>query len=310
MDLKQLEYMVAIADKGNISKAAESLYITQSGLNQQLMKLERELGMQLFFRNKHYLRPTQAGEIYLNSAREILRIKRSTYAYLGDLKEQAVGEIAMGLTHEHGIDLFTDIFTAFNERYPGITFSLTEAIVNTQQSLLQSGQIDLGVVMLREQEQIDLNYIPVLEEEMILGIPKGHPMAAAGSMLGQPLKEIDTLAHFREDKFSLIFANSTMRKLIDPQFQMAGFHPRLMIESAMNHALIQLVSRGLCCTILPYTRALSSRFSEDCIWFRLPGRPSWHIYIAHRRDMHMSKCHQYFIQLAKDYGKRMETRFV
>ena len=52
MDLKQLEYMVAIAECGNISKAAETLFITQSGLNQQLIKLEKELGQQLFYRNK------------------------------------------------------------------------------------------------------------------------------------------------------------------------------------------------------------------------------------------------------------------
>ena len=96
MDLKQLEYMVAIAECGNISKAAETLFITQSGLNQQLIKLEKELGQQLFYRNKHYLRTTQAGKLYIDSAKEILRIKKNTYAQLEDLKGNVVGEIALG----------------------------------------------------------------------------------------------------------------------------------------------------------------------------------------------------------------------
>ena len=79
MDLKQLEYIVAIAECGNISRAAETLFITQSGLNQQLIKLEKELGQQLFYRNKHYLRTTQAGKLYIDSAKEILRIKKNTF---------------------------------------------------------------------------------------------------------------------------------------------------------------------------------------------------------------------------------------
>ena len=91
MDLKQLEYIVAIADYGNISRAAEALYISQSGLNQQLIKLEKQLGIQLFYRNKHYLRMTQAGEVYVKNAREILHIRKNTYAELDDLKGTIVG---------------------------------------------------------------------------------------------------------------------------------------------------------------------------------------------------------------------------
>lgn len=77
MDLKQLEYILAIAEHGNISRAATSLYISQSALNQQLLHLEKELGMKLFHRDKRNLIPTPAGKIYLESAREILKIKKT-----------------------------------------------------------------------------------------------------------------------------------------------------------------------------------------------------------------------------------------
>ena len=61
MDVKQLEYMVKIAEEQNISRAAEKLFITQSALNQQLLKLERQLGTPLFFRSRSQFRPTPAG---------------------------------------------------------------------------------------------------------------------------------------------------------------------------------------------------------------------------------------------------------
>ena len=309
MDFRQLEYIVAIAENKSISKAAESLFISQSGLNQQLIKLEKELGIQLFDRNKHFLRPTQAGEIYVKNAVEILKIKRNTYSLLSDLKKYAIGEITLGLTHEHGIELFTEIFTAFNQRYPGITFSLTEAIVSKQNDLLLGGELDLGLVMLQESERINLDYIPLYEEELILGIPKNHPEARYSADFGSPLTVAD-LSRFRDSKFSLIFASSTMRQLIDPLFQTAGFQPKILIETAMNHALIQLVSKGFCCTIVPYSRMLVSPYRADCAWFRLPSHPIWQICFARRKDTYMSEAHKYLIRLAKRYGQTMQARFL
>ena len=288
MDFRQLEYIVAIAENKSISKAAETLFISQSGLNQQLIKLEKELGLQLFDRNKHFLRPTKAGEIYVKNAIEILKIKRNTYTELGDLKKEATGEISLGLTHEHGIDLFTSIFTAFNQRYPGITFSLTEAIVARQNELLLSGQLDLG---------------------LILGVPKNHPEAARANPFGMPLATTD-LRRFHDSKFSLIFGTSTMRQLVDPLFQQAGYKPQILIETAMNHALIQLVSKGFCCTILPYSRMLNSPYSADCAWFKLQGRPRWQVCFARRKDTSLSEAHRYLIRLAKRYGQNLQDRFI
>ena len=72
MDLRQIQYIVAIAEENNITRAAEKLYITQSALNQQLLKLEKELGVQLFHRSRTDWHPTEAGEIYLKAAREML----------------------------------------------------------------------------------------------------------------------------------------------------------------------------------------------------------------------------------------------
>ncbi len=307
MDLKQLEYIVAIADYGNISRAAEALYISQSGLNQQLIKLEKQLGIQLFYRNKHYLRMTQAGEVYVKNAREILHIRKNTYAELDDLKGTIVGEIALGLTHEHGIDLFTSIFDDFNNHYPGVTFNLLEKIVADQNTLLISGNLDFGIVMLGKKDRIDLEYIELFTEPLVLGIPLNHPLAGRAAKQGEPLSTID-LNLFRDDKFSLIFSSSTMRKVIDPAFKLAGFKPKILMETAMNHAITQLVSRGFCCTILPQSRAYSSLYSKNCAWFQLSPQLSWDVCIAYRQDMRFNAAHRYFIYLAKRYGSNLETK--
>lgn len=87
MDLKQIEYILKIAEEQNITHAAEKLFITQSALNQQLLKLEKELGTPLFYRSRTDWHPTPAGEIYLNAAKDILLIKKNAYNQIYDLCE-------------------------------------------------------------------------------------------------------------------------------------------------------------------------------------------------------------------------------
>ena len=79
MDTRQMEYIIQISEERSITKAAEKLFITQSALNQQLLRLEKELGAPLFHRSKVDMRPTEIGQVYLDNAREILRIKQRTY---------------------------------------------------------------------------------------------------------------------------------------------------------------------------------------------------------------------------------------
>ena len=106
MNFKILEYIVAIAETGNVTKAAERLFISQSGLNQQLIKLETELGTPLFHRSKKEMRPTHAGRIYIEHARRILNMAQNCVSQINDLSDNPRGTISFGLPYEHGADLF------------------------------------------------------------------------------------------------------------------------------------------------------------------------------------------------------------
>ncbi|MGL5435627.1 MAG: LysR family transcriptional regulator [Lachnospiraceae bacterium] len=307
MELKQLEYIVAIADHGNISKAAKALFITQSGLNQHLIKLEQELGVVLFYRDKHNLQITPAGKIYIANAREILQIKKNTYSLLDDLKGNIIGEITLGLTHEHGIDLFTAVFPEFNEKYPGVTFNLLERVVAEQQHLISIGHLDLGIV-LGNFDNKDLRYIELYHEDLILGISRNHPLAKYAAPAGEPFATTD-LSLFRDETFSLIFATSTMREIIDPLFEQAGFKPKILIETSMNHALVKLVNIGYGCTILPHSRAISSPYFSENVWFYLSSYPNWSVCLTHRNNTQFNGATRYFISLLQKYGDELNELF-
>ena len=110
MDLRQLEYIVQIAEENNITRAAEKLYITQSALNQQLLKLEKELGVPLFHRSRTDWHPTEAGEIYLSAARKMLQNEKDTYYRIHDLAEIQKGQLSVGFTPGRGIIMFSHYF--------------------------------------------------------------------------------------------------------------------------------------------------------------------------------------------------------
>lgn len=302
MDLKQLEYIIAIADYGNITKAAEALFITQSGLNQQLIRLEQELNLKLFERSKRHLHPTHAGEIYIKHARMITKIKRDAYAQLQDLADNAFGDIFWGLPFEHGVDMFLYVSSAFKKRYPGITIHLAEHKVSDQYEMLGKGMLDLIFVMSNEKDKKDNKYVHLCNEKLILGIPTSHPMAKYAAPAGLPLKTI-SLSHFENDQFCLMFAGSTQRTIIDPLFRDAGIKLNLFCESTMNRTLSKLVEYQLCCTIMPQSYA---RFNDRVSWFCLEGNPQWEWMIGHSKSTHLTKPTQYLIELAKDYAFQME----
>ena len=96
MDLKIQEYITAIEKYGNITEAASHLFITPSALNQQLLKLENDLGLPLFIRNRRKMIPTQAGSIYLDAAKQMLKIKQSAYAHIEDIKGATAEKLKNG----------------------------------------------------------------------------------------------------------------------------------------------------------------------------------------------------------------------
>lgn len=298
MDLKQLEYIVKIADESSITRAAEQLYISQSGLNQQLLKLEKELGQPLFHRSKNDLRLTDAGHVYVEYAREILRLKREAYEKLSDIENNHRGRLSIGLSPERGTTMLLSIYSDFHEAYPNITIAPAEINVKKQLHMLSKNQLDLGFLTLSEPDKVsNLEYVHIKNESILLGVPRSHPLAAHANPPYEPYAEAN-LALFRDEQFILMFKDSTMRTIIDPLFRDAGFTPNILFETGSNRTMFTMVKNKMGCTIIPETYA---RSQQDVAYFLLPSRPHWEMVLAYNKGHYLSKATKYFIQLAITY---------
>lgn len=301
MDLKQIEYIVKIDDEHSITRAAEKLFVTQSALNQQLLRLEKELGAPLFHRSKVDMRPTEIGQVYLDNAREILRIKQRTYNLINDMTDAKKGRLSIGFTPGRGSEMFTHVYPSFHQAYPNVIVEPHELSVHRQQQMISQGNLDIGFQTLSERQRTDSEYIKLGEEEIFLLVPSIHPAAeqlAATQTASAPFP-IANLTLFQYEPFVLMYKESTIRAITDEIFRKSGFTPNVLFETASNNTVLSMIEANLCCGVVPeyYVRRLPKGIS--C--FAFPTHPSWDIVANYRKNGYLSEAAKYFIELVRAF---------
>lgn len=300
MDLKQIEYIVKIDDEHSITRAAEKLFVTQSALNQQLLRLEKELGAPLFHRSKVDMRPTEIGQVYLDNAREILRIKQRTYNLINDMTDAKKGRLSIGFTPGRGSEMFTHVYPAFHQAYPNVIVEPHELSVHRQQQMISQGNLDIGFQTLSERQKTDSEYIKLGEEEIFLLVPSIHP-AVEQLKAAQPQASfpIANLALFQYEPFVLMYKESTIRAITDEIFRKSGFTPNVLFETASNNTVLSMIEANLCCGVVPeyYVR----RLPEGISCFAFATHPSWDIVANYRKNGYLSEAAKYFIELVRNF---------
>ena len=297
MDVKQMTYILTIAQEGGISKAAAKLFITQSALDQQRLKLEHELGTRLFFRSRSSFALTEAGRVYVEYARRMLELKNEAYRIIHDIAGRRRGTLSLAFAPERGMEMFMAVYPRFYQSYPEVTVTPREISVRRQLEMLAGDELDLGFISRPEGEVPGLTCVPLLREEFLLITPRSHPLAARAAPPGAPLTVLDTECLW-DLTFCLIYRSSTQREVIDPLFERAGRKPNLFLETASNRANVSMVQKGLSCSIVP---AYYVQGVEDVACFRLSAHPAWTVSACYRRNRYLSKSAQYFIALAAAY---------
>ncbi len=298
MDLTQLQYILQIAQENNITKAAEKLFISQSALNQQLLKLEKELGTQLFHRSRSNWRPTEAGQIYIEGAKAALQIKKETYNRIYDVSNAQKGRLVVGLTPGRGLTMFTAIYPTLHRIFPKLEVVPIEMRVREQQNAIANEEIDIGFLALSQADRTSDIYVTLGEEELLIAIPSGHPLSQKAAPPGKPLEILD-INQLRYEPFVLMDKNSTLRAVCNTIFQKAGFTPNVLFETNNTKSITTMVESTLCCGIIPSYYVPENSDKLTC--FALDYHPTWELAISYRKGGYLSLGAKEFIRLAQEY---------
>ena len=252
VEIKNPEYILAIAQEKNLTRAAEKLYITQPALSQYLLKIEDELGLPLFIRSKGQLTPTEAGTIYLRGAQAVAHAQQMTQTELSALKNG--GKLRMAVS-TWGLGLMTDILPQIKRKFPLIELELIEQTYDEMWPLMRDGQIDLAISALTDEDDPPAQGAQLLyQEPAVLALPEDHPFCAAHphdtaiswEAIGQSL---------RTTSFIFSDAGSTIRKMEDRLFRTLLFRPQIICELDRKDYMLKLVERGVGAALIPLSDA-------------------------------------------------------
>ncbi len=147
IETRLLHYFLAIAREGNITKAAESLFVTQSTLSKQMMDLEKQIGKTLFIRGKRKITLTEEGIFLRNRAKEIMVLLENTESSLQTDAHHLCGDITIGCGETIVMDYISELFSSFHEQYPEVKFHTYSGDADAVLERLDKGLINMGLLL-------------------------------------------------------------------------------------------------------------------------------------------------------------------
>ncbi|WP_436524207.1 LysR family transcriptional regulator [Actinoplanes sp. HUAS TT8] len=182
MDLRQLEYFVAVAETGSFTRAAERVHITQSGVSAQVKALEHELGAELFVRSGRTARLTDAGSVALRHARAALDSTLDLRDAIDDVKGLVRGRLTIGMVIGCEVAPLFDALAAFHDDHPGIEVELTEANSDQLVAGVRAGAIDVALAGLAGEPPEHLASHVIVSEPLVALTSPGSELARRGRL--------------------------------------------------------------------------------------------------------------------------------
>jgi DNA-binding transcriptional LysR family regulator len=272
MELRQLEYLVAVADEANFTRAAARLHVAQPGVSAQIRRLERELGQDLLDRSGRAVRPTDAGDAVLPYARAALAAVDGLRSVVDELTGLLRGRVAVGMiTGCSSLDL-ARLLAQFHRDHPGVEITLSEGNSDQLVQSLRDGRLDLAWVGLAGPAPTGLATQVIVDEPLLAAVGHDDPLAARTSI---------TVSALARHPLITLPPGTGLRSAGDAAFGSLGLQPRIAFEATSPELLVQLASQGLGVALLPESVARASKDAVHPLTITRP-RPSSRLDLAWR----------------------------
>lgn len=177
MDLKELDYIVTVANEGSISRAAEKLFMAQSSLSQAVRLFEQDLGTPIFVRTARGVRPTSAGEAFIFHARQILQQYQEARSEASDIENLKGGTVIFGISTYRGTYLLPPVLKKFHALYPRVHVEICEMDSIDLENKILEGLLDLALIAappVRIKHGVDF----LMRDEIMIATTADHPVMA------------------------------------------------------------------------------------------------------------------------------------
>ncbi|SMF65438.1 DNA-binding transcriptional regulator, LysR family [Paenibacillus uliginis N3/975] len=258
-----LEVFVTVVEKGNFTRAAEELRMTQPAVSQYIQALERTVGAKLLERTNKYVRLNQAGEIVFHHAKDILGMYTRMQTLVDDLLHRASGDLSISASYTFGEYVLPHLLAYMHEVYPlirpriniGNTTEVAEAILNHQ--------ADIGIVE-GEYYHENLHIEAFAEDEMFVIVPNEERYAGRGEI---------SLSELGKETWIVRESGSGTRRAAEHMFTSRHFQPDNKMEFGSTQLIKESVEAGLGVTLLSHWAVRKEISLGTLIMLKPDGEP-------------------------------------
>ncbi|WP_190866020.1 LysR family transcriptional regulator [Actinomadura sp. RB99] len=242
MELRQLEYFVAVTEEASFTKAAAKLHVAQPGVSAQIRQLERELGQPLLDRSGRTVRLTEVGAAVLPYARAALAAVEGAKLSVDELTGLLRGHVTIGtIDWIASLDL-PGLLAGFHRDHPNVEITVVQDESASLAEALLAGRTDLAFLSLGAEPPPGIAVQPVIEQDLFASMSRDHPLAGRSSITLRTLAEQDLVS---------LPKGTGLRAVLDEACAAAGLRPRIAFEAGEPPVLAQLAAHGLGVAVLP-----------------------------------------------------------
>ena len=238
MDINTYKIFLTVAETNNISYTAELLGYTQSGVSHSMKRLEKDLGLQLFIRDRYGVHLTPIGREFLQKVRVLIAENEKLEQFIYDIKGLEVGSLNIGTFSSISVNWLPDIINKFNLEHPNITINLKEGGIKDLHDWVIESNVDFAFSEFDKNS--DLEFMHILEDEYVAIFPKNYPL---GNMKSFPIK------NFNGEKF--IIPELSYNNNIFDILKQENVKPLIKFYSQNDYSIIAMVENNLGISFTP-----------------------------------------------------------
>lgn len=308
---QDMKYIYMVYKYGSFSKAAQALYITQPALSISVQKVEAEIGMPLFIRDRKPLGLTEAGKVYIEKIRQFQFLEDELSQQLNDLSQLKTGRLRVGGSHYFNSYILPPVLADYKKKWPGIQLELTEASSFELISMLKENEIDL-TFNCTPQPRDNLRRIPGFEDRILLAVPKSYPvcqklsaysMTAADIMQKKhqsPSAPAVTLEEFGAAPFILLTPGNNLYSRCLAMFEESSVMPEVCMQVSQLVTAYHLSCAGIGATFISDWMVVCDQ--PEMLYFKVNSPQAVRVFdIVTSGKNYLSNAQKAFILMFKDH---------
>ena len=253
MELRQLEYLVAVAEEANFTRAAQRVHISQSGVSAQIRQLEHDLGATLIDRSGRTATLTQAGEVAVKGAREILAASAALRQSVEEVTGLLSGRLTVGMVTACTITALFDALATFHRAHPRVAITLLEGDSATLVQRVHAGALDIALIGAAGPPP-GLEAHPIVSERLAAAAAKDHPLSGRTGLTLNDLTGLPLIC---------MPAGTGIRTVLEDSCLSQGLKLEIAMEASAAGTVTDLAARGLGVAVVSETIAAAH---SDRLW--------------------------------------------